>query len=85
LLSELEDSMMKNLTLVLPVSDISKQMVSSLTEFSRRHKGNTRLKISLLDQLENSTVEMLSRKIKVEPIGFLKELLKQYQVKFRLN
>ena len=85
LLSELEDTMMKNLTLVLPVSEISRDMVDAIVDFSRRHKGKTRLKISLSDQLENNTVEMLSRKVKVEPIGFLRDMLKQYQVKYRLN
>jgi DNA polymerase III subunit alpha len=85
LLTELEDSMMNNLTLLLPVSDISRGMVGDLAGFSRKHKGKTRLRITLQDQLENNSVELLSRKVKVEPIGFLKELLKQYPIKFRLN
>ncbi len=85
LLSEMEDSLMKNLTLVLPVSDISREMVTDLTGFIRKHKGKTRLRITLQDQLENNSVELLSRKVKVEPLGFLKELLKQYHIKFRLN
>lgn len=85
LLGELEGTMMKNLTLILPVSDVSREMVQNLAENCRRFKGHTRLKISIYDQLENNSVEMLSRKIKVEPVGFLKELLKQYSVKFRLN
>ncbi len=85
LLSELEDTMMNNLTLILPVADITAEMVDRVVSMSRRHRGRTRLKISIHDQLENACVDMLSRKLKVEPIGFLQDLLKQYRVKFRLN
>ncbi|MBW6498275.1 MAG: DNA polymerase III subunit alpha [Bacteroidales bacterium] len=85
LLTELAEKSLSDLMLFLPVNEINEQMVTRLMEVARRHKGKSKLKIALFDRVENATVEMLSRKIRVEPIGFLKELMKDYELTYRLN
>lgn len=85
LLTELAEKSLSDLMLFLPVNEINERMVNRLMDVARRHKGKSKLKIALFDRVENATVEMLSRKIRVEPIGFLKELLKDYELTYRLN
>jgi DNA polymerase III subunit alpha len=85
LLTELAEKSLSDLILFLPVNEINEKMVTRLSEVAKRHKGKSKLKIAIVDRVENSTVEMLSRKIRVEPIGFLKDLLKEYEFTYRLN
>jgi len=85
LLTELADKSLSDLMLFLPVTEVNERMVTRLLDVARRHKGKSKLKIALFDRVENATVEMLSRKIRVEPIGFLKDLLKDYEFTYRLN
>jgi DNA polymerase III subunit alpha len=85
LLTELAEKSLSDLVLFLPINEINEKMVTRLSEAAKRHKGKSKLKISIIDRVENATVEMLSRKIRVEPIGFLKDLLKEYEFTYRLN
>ncbi len=85
LLSEVAENDNSDLILNLPVSDINALLVEKMKTIAAQHKGRSRLKISLQDPVENCTVEMISRTVKVDPIGFLQELLKHYHVKYRLN
>ena len=85
LLSELAENHEGDLILHIPVSDISEGMINRMKELSKKHKGRSRLKISILDPIENGTVELISRNVKVEPIGFLQELLNHHDISFRLN
>jgi DNA polymerase-3 subunit alpha len=85
LLSELAEKSLSDLILYLPVNEIDPRMVTRLVDVARKHKGKSKLKIALFDRVESTTVEMLSRKLRVEPIGFLKELLKEYEFTYRLN
>jgi len=85
LLSELSEKENAELLLQIPVADIDDSLTDRLSSLALKHRGKTRLKVNLTDPLDNYSVEMISRSIKVEPIGFLKELLKHYPVNYRLN
>ncbi len=85
LLNDLAEKELKELVLFLPVSDVSDDLTEKMLEYAKKHKGKSRLKVSIVDPVENLSVDMLSRKIKVEPIGFLNDMLKQYQFSYRLN
>jgi DNA polymerase III subunit alpha len=85
LLSELSERKLANLTLMLPVSDVNEEMISQLLKHAGRHKGKSKLKISVYDHIESNTVDLISRKVRVEPIGFLQDFLKLYDIHYRLN
>jgi DNA polymerase-3 subunit alpha len=85
LLTDVVEKMASDLLLEIPISEINSQFIDFLTKKAILHKGNCRLKIKLRDEIERSSVEMLSRKIKVEPVGFLGELLKKVEIPFKLN
>ncbi len=85
LLSDLVEKEHTSLILTLPVSDVNEQFVERMHTMVKKYKGKARLKISIHDPVDKYSVDMLSRQVKVEPISFLKELLKHYDVKYRLN
>lgn len=85
LLTELSEIGMSELTLFLPAGDIGEDLINKVVASSKMYQGKSRLKIAILDHLEKNNVELISRRIKIEPIAFLKELLKHYDINYRLN
>ncbi len=85
LLSEMVENDKSDLLLHLPVSDIDSTFVELIQTIAAKHQGSSRLKICLLDAVENYSVDMASRHIKVDPVNFLQELLKHYEINYRLN
>ncbi len=85
LLSDMVEKDNSDLILQIPVADINEQLVERMRTLAGKYKGKSRLKLSLTDPVENYSVDMLSRTIKVEPVGFLQELLKHYDFHYRLN
>ncbi len=85
LLSDLVEMDRSDLLLQLPVADIDKPFVERLHRTAKKHKGKSRLKVYLMDPVDNNSIELLSRTVKVDPVGFLQELLKHYEVNYRLN
>lgn len=85
LLSDVMEKKASNLLIEIPLADINAPFIDELKTNIENNKGNCRLKIKLRDDLEKSTVEMLSRKVKVEPSGFLNRLLHKKDFSFTLN
>jgi DNA polymerase III subunit alpha len=85
LLTDVIEKMASDLTLEIPLSIIDRPFIDLLRNNISNNSGKCRLKIKLRDEIEKSTVEMLAKKVKVEPIGFLNELLKKADIHFKLN
>ena len=85
LLSDLAEKKVSDLLLEIPLSEINSEFLDFLKTNITEHKGNCRLKIKLRDDIEKISVDMLSRKIKIEPVGFLNTLLKKHDFTYKLN
>jgi DNA polymerase III subunit alpha len=85
LLSDLAEKKVSDLLLEIPISEINPEFLDFLKTNIAEHKGNCRLKIKLRDDIEKISVDMLSRKIKIEPVGFLNTLLKKHDLTYKLN
>ncbi len=85
LLTDVVEKMASDLLLEIPVSDVNPGFIDDLMNNINIHQGNCRLKIRLRDDVEKNSVEMLSRKVKVEPVGFLNHLLKKTDLNYKLN
>ncbi len=85
LLGDLVERDESDLVLQLPVADVNKDLVDRMKRTAEKHRGKSRLKVLLMDPVENYSIEMISRTVKVEPVGFLKEMLKHYEISYRLN
>ncbi len=85
LLSEAIDKFVEQLILDIPVAEVDEKFVETIKSLSEANSGKCRLKVILKDTVDKCSVEMLSRKIKVDPINFLKQLKMDYDISFSLK
>ncbi len=85
LLGEAVDKFVDQLILNVHVTDVDEKFIDTFKSISQANTGKCRLKILLKDPVEKYSVEMVSRKIKVDPVNFLKQLKKNYNVSFTLK
>ncbi len=91
LLPEVRDKMAKNMTIFIYLSDLNQQVVNSIVELVEQNNQldvprNCSLKINVVDTEEGLTVEMPSRKWKINPTNeFMKRVEELNGVNFRLN
>ncbi|HXC07129.1 MAG TPA: DNA polymerase III subunit alpha, partial [Bacteroidia bacterium] len=91
LLETLRDKMAKSLTIHLTLSEVSDDFIgklNSLIEINTKqdHPKNCSLKFKVTDMDENLAVDLLSRKVKINPSNeFLAELEAMGKLKFKLN
>ena len=77
LLNELGAKRTKGLQLKMPAKSISKVLIDQIEILCREFHGNTPLYISLKDEEENITLELLSRKVRINPVNDLVKKMKK--------
>ncbi len=85
LLSDLAEDKISCVELQFQLPDITEDLSKTISQCAKKHKGKIKLKIILVDRVDKYSLELQSRKIRVEPLGFLTEMLKQYEFKYKLN
>ncbi len=76
LLSELREKRGKGIQVTVSAQDINDKFVDKLMELIDEHSGETSLHVEVFDPLENISVDLFSRNIKVEPSNELIRELK---------
>jgi DNA polymerase-3 subunit alpha len=66
MLTDIKDTMLKSLSIKLPVHELSENLLNELLEVVDKNKGNTLLKFLVFDQEQKIWVQMFSRSHKVE-------------------
>ncbi len=83
-LQEMRDTMIKELLLKLPVSDISPEVIRDLAHHVQASRGETMLRVNVFDPSTNVTVRFFSKSHKVsltrELVGFLEENQINYSI-----
>jgi DNA polymerase III subunit alpha len=85
LLTDVVEKMASDLLIEIPISQVNSRFIEHLVKNIENNTGKCRLKIKLRDDIEKNSVEMLARKAKVEPIGFLTQILKKADLIYKLN
>jgi len=67
LLTEVRDKMTKGINLNLNLQDVNEVIIQEILNLTEQHKGESQLKINILDVESNQSVNMLSRKVKISP------------------
>ena len=65
LLSEVREKMAKSLTLRIPLNYVSEDVVKNIFTLTNTHPGQCNLKVTLFDADENMSVDLVSKKIKL--------------------
>ncbi|MFT6054388.1 MAG: DNA polymerase-3 subunit alpha [Roseivirga sp.] len=77
LLSELREKRSKGIRVVVNARDVDQNFIDLISKLAKEHEGQTQLRIQLIEKSENISVELLSRKIKVDPNSTLIRTLKK--------
>jgi DNA polymerase III subunit alpha len=77
LLSELREKRSKGIRVTVNARDVDQDFIDLLSALAKEHEGQTQLRIQLVEKSENISVELLSRKIKVDPNSQLIRTLKK--------
>lgn len=74
LLSEIREKMTKGINLSVRLEDITDSLVEDIKNLTNDHHGSCDLKLNIVDTTDNLRVNLLARKVKIEPAD---ELLKK--------
>ena len=85
MLSEVMDKYANTMTLVMPLQNINDEIICKLNSFLIKNKGNSNLKFIITDDKENITIELPSRKFKININTFIKSISELTDLEFRLN
>jgi len=75
----------KELTLFINLEMVNTEYIERIKQLLKDYPGNVQLKMQVVDEEENITVDMLSRKRKISCEGFLKEIETINGIKYKLN
>jgi DNA polymerase-3 subunit alpha len=86
LLSEVREAYVKSITINLPLSVITEEMVKTLEDLVEVHKGKTLLNFNVFDPENNMYIKMFSRTARIHPSDkFLRFFDRQPDVSYRIN
>ncbi len=85
LLSEIRNEKTQGLNLSIRLQDISEGLIEELTKMTEEYQGESLLKVNIFDEQENQRVNLLARKVKIEPNdGLLKRLEEFDEIEYRV-
>jgi len=86
LLSEIRDKLSKSIMVNIKPASVNMQIISQIEEIMAQHPGNCSLKVNLVEESENISVDLLSRKFLVSPNDeFLKSLESIPEINFEIT
>jgi DNA polymerase-3 subunit alpha len=85
LLSEVRGRLIKGLKVNINLNDLTYELMEKLESITAKYKGEAKLYIEVLDQQENISLELFSKKIKVDPSAeLIKELKLMPEVAYKI-
>ena len=84
LLAEVLEKFTRTISLTIQVADITPDLVKKLHGLAKQHKGKCQLRIRIQDVEEQVTVDLPSRKFKVNPKEFIPELAALPEIHVRI-
>ncbi len=84
LLANLKDDI-KNITLMLPVKEITDSLINGLAALSKEHHGKTELRVKLLSPADDIAVDLFSRNHRVTLTPDFLSFFEEENVQFKLG
>ena len=84
-LSQVRDELIKELHIVIPVEELTSSFTQEFSQVVQSNKGNTVLRISLVNRAEGVTLNMFSKRYKVAMTSEMVDYLDRNELKFTLS
>jgi DNA polymerase-3 subunit alpha len=85
LLQEVFEKFAKTITVTLSLQDVTKENIDFLHSLAKKHKGKNLLRIQVKDEEEKLSVELPSKKFRVEAKEFSRGLAEAPEFSFKIN
>jgi DNA polymerase III subunit alpha len=85
ILQEVFEKFSKSITVTIPLQDVTKANIAFLQTLAKKHKGKNLLRILVKDEEEKLSVELPSKKFRVEAKEFSRELAETTEFSFKIN
>ncbi|MEI7983978.1 MAG: OB-fold nucleic acid binding domain-containing protein, partial [Bacteroidota bacterium] len=84
LLSEVMEKFTKVLSLTLEINELTVDLIYKLHTLAKEHKGRSGLRVRIQDYAENMTIDLPSKKYRVNAKEIIRELSKSPEIQFKL-
>ena len=84
-LSEVQDTMIKELHIHLPIEELTQSFVLEFSNVVQANKGNIILRTTILDRAEGTSLNLYSKRYKVELTPDLVSFLDKNELKYSLS
>ena len=85
LLSDVKERLIQKLTIFLPLTVLTAQLVSELSEVTSRYPGQAELYFALRDEQTKQTLRLVSRSVRLDVCRELIEYLDSQAVQYKIN
>jgi DNA polymerase III subunit alpha len=85
LLSEVLKKFVNEITLQIPLELLSEDLIKKIAVHLKKNTGNSKIRFSVHDHVGKVSVELPSRKMKVDSADFLKAMSQFPEIKYKLN
>jgi DNA polymerase-3 subunit alpha len=85
LLQEVFEKFAKSITVSIALEDVTKEKIDFLLSMAKKHKGKNLLKIQVKDEEEKLSVDLPSKKFRVEAKEFSRALAEAPEFSFKIN
>ncbi|MFH0867174.1 MAG: DNA polymerase III subunit alpha [Bacteroidota bacterium] len=85
LLSEVLKKFVNEITLQIPLDFLTEDLIKKISSHLKKNTGNSKIRFSVHDHIGKVSVELPSRKIKVDSTDFLKAISQIPEIKYKLN
>jgi len=85
LLSEVLKKCVNEITLQISLTDISEDLNDKIYKSMKKNSGKCNIKFAVFDHIEKTSVELPSRKLKVDPADFLSVIAKFPEIRCKIN
>jgi DNA polymerase-3 subunit alpha len=83
-LSEMRDTMIKEMYIQLAIEDITREMIEELTHRIKESEGSTTLRVNVYDRDAQVSVNMFSKRHKVSLTSNLVSFLEDNEIKYTI-
>ena len=84
LLPEVMEKFSKVLSLTLTLSELTMETIHKLHHAAKQYKGKCLMRIRIQDPVENFTIDLPSKKYKVNPKDMINALTEMPEIQFRV-
>ena len=84
MLSEAQETLMKEVTVMVPVNDLTEELIGKLSCTVKDNRGKVMLRVKVYDPAADVAVNLYSKSVKVDMTGDMVRFLEDYALQYTL-